>query len=80
MNIKKPLTWEEWKAECNKLCEASLGFECFDEGDPYDCNEEGRNRFEIGTPPRYFIFLYFDEDIASKEFDKHLERESKDLL
>jgi len=67
---------QQFRKEANKYCLKTLGFECFEDGDPYDIEEYFRDWWDK-TTPKEFVETVFEEDFMGLEYDKHLEEESE---
>lgn len=72
------MTFEEWKAEAQKVAERLLDPEpIWGQGDPYSLLEVGRFSFNKGITPEAFIREIFADDIAEVAYHRHLIEESE---
>ena len=71
------MTEQLFKSKCNKISKKLLGFDAFEEGDPYDIECLVKHALKVKKTPRQFIEETFDEDIWKKDYNKYLEEESR---
>jgi hypothetical protein len=68
---------EQYKKSANKYCLKTLGFECFEEDDPYELEELVDGEM-FNLSPKDFVYMVFEEDFTSREYDDYLRRESEE--
>jgi hypothetical protein len=69
------MTLDNFKAQCNRISNRLLGFDCFEDGDPYDLNALALTSYKTTTPTQ-FVRSAFEEDLAGQAYDQHLREEA----
>lgn len=71
------MTFEEWRAAVGEAAREIVGLnDVLDENDPYDLADTMEDAHDAGQTPREFLEEAFSEELASRQYDVHLQEES----
>lgn len=66
---------QQFKKEANKYCLKTLGFECFEESDPYEVEDFFHDCWK-NISPKEFVEVVFEENFNDLEYNEFLKEES----